>query len=183
MDISSPTSGVPARIASIDPGSQGNPFQLVAGQSPACNDLKDQHKILQKRLRVVDLVMSSLKTAQIQSTICLVGPLAKRLPQFQIWLDLAQDLPMPVIGVPSPCRNIGMYLVFQLVWRIIHLQPLHYQIAFSKLQTGAHMYVGKDYGFVGRFVGRFVHGKGREGLWEGLWEGNGFVGVWVFFHM
>ena len=45
------------------------------------------------------------------------------------------------------------------------------------------MYVGKDYGFVGRFVGRFVHGKGREGLWEGLWEGNGFVGVWVFFHM
>ena len=43
-----------------------------------------------------------------------------------------------------------MYLVFQLVWRIIHVQPLHYQIAFSRLQTGAHMYVGKDCGFVGR---------------------------------
>ena len=123
VDGSSPTSGVPALTASRDPSTQAWPSQLVDGHSPLCKALRDQQRTFQKRLRVVVFVIISLNTLQIQNTTCFVFPLPNKLPQFQIWLDLTQLLPIPVIGVPSPCTNIGMNLVIQSGCCIIHVQP------------------------------------------------------------
>ena len=130
-------------MASTDPGTQGWPSQLADGHKPLCKDLRDQQRIFQKRLRVVVLVIISLNTLQIQNTTCFVCPFPKRPPQLQIWLDLAQDLPWPVIGVPSPCKNMGMYLVIQSGCCIIHVQPGHSQFNIGMTHICTEMDVYK----------------------------------------
>ena len=136
VDGSPPTSGVSALT-------QAWPSQLVDGHSPLCKAVWDHQRIFQKRLRVVFFVIISLNTLQIHNTTCFVHPLHNKLPQFQIWLDLAQLLPIPVIDVPSPCTNIGMNLVIQSGCCIIHVQPGSSEFNFGMTHICTEMCVCK----------------------------------------
>ena len=111
--------------------------------SPLCKAVWDHQWIFQKRLRVVFFVIISLNTLQIHNTTCFVHPLHNKLPQFQIWLDLAQLLPIPVIDVPSPCTNIGMNLVIQSGCCIIHVQPGSSEFNFGMTHICTEMCVCK----------------------------------------